>query len=391
VQLNKAIDRVVQNSDGTWSFVTNTGQSHTFDYCVVATGMYSSIPYVPETPGRDAFAGTVLHSSQFRDATVAQGRRVVVVGGGKSATDCAIGAATRGAAQSVTLIQRRAHWPTPLYIAGLIPFQHVFLSRLGQALVEGKVGVYPGAKSWAGMFRPIMGPIFAVVEALFAFQLGLRGDLRPNCGVVEDFYGYAQVQDDRFRKVRDSGLVKVELGAIESLTDSGVKLTNGQDMGADMVIYATGFGKDYAQLFQPEVMNRLAAQNDGLPLFKRILPPSIPGLAFVGSECATIFNCTSSGLQAEWLARTLAGETKQDLSEDAMKKEAYAFRDFARSWMPETTSRQALVLLHQLHYYDQLLTDMGENPSRKSNIIAEYLGSYYGADYNNIVGRPSIV
>ena len=32
--------------------------------------------------------------------------------------------------------------------------------------------------------------------------------------------------------------------------------------------------------------------------------------------------------------------------------------------------------------------DMGEKPSRKSNMVAEYLGSYYSRDYNGIVGRP---
>ena len=71
-----------------------------------------------------------------------------------------------------------------------------------------------------------------------------------------------------------------------------------------------------------------------------------------------------------------------------MAAEVRAFQSFARSWMPPTSSRSALVLLHQLHYYDQLLKDMGEKPSRKSNMVAEYLGSYYSRDYNGIVGRP---
>ncbi len=102
-------------------------------------------------------------------------------------------------------------------------------------------------------------------------------------------------------------------------------------------------------------------------------------------------NCTSSGLQAEWLARTLSGLSKlqnDDLEQEAMEAEVRAFQTFARSWMPPTSFRSALVLLHQLHYYDQLLRDMGEEPSRKGNIVTEYLGSYYGRDYNGIIGRP---
>ena len=75
---------------------------------------------------------------------------------------------------------------------------------------EAKVGVYPGSPSIASIFRPIMGPIFGIVEALFALQLGLRGDLLPKVGVVEDFYGFAQVQDGSFKELRDSGKVKVK-------------------------------------------------------------------------------------------------------------------------------------------------------------------------------------
>jgi dimethylaniline monooxygenase (N-oxide forming) len=340
---------------------------------------------------RESFSGSVIHSSQFVDAQVAKDKRVLVVGGGKSATDCSAMAAKAGAGP-VTLLQRNAHWPTPLYIAGLIPFQHVFLSRFGQALVEAKAGVYPGSSSIASMFRPVMGPIFAIVEALFAFQLGLKGDLRPKTGVVEDFYGFAQVQDGSFKALRDSGKVQVKLGEITKFTKEGVQVNSGEDVKADLVIFATGFTKDYSKLFESDVMKRLDMQKDGVYLYKHILPPAVPGLAFIGSETATIFNCTSAGLQAEWLARTLAGETKSSqtdhgLNEQTMTAEAHAIRDFARSWMPQTSSRSALVLLHQLHYYDQLLEDMGENPSRKSNPLAEYLGSYYSRDYNNIIGR----
>jgi dimethylaniline monooxygenase (N-oxide forming) len=399
VRLNTGIERVTRNSvDDTWTFHTATGEQHVFDYCVISTGMYSSCPFVPTNiSGQDEFcsatasASSIIHSSEFRNAeALAKGKNVVVVGGGKSATDCSTAAAKAGA-KSVTMVQRNAHWPTPLYIAGLIPFQHVFLSRLGQALVEAKVGVYPNSPSTiASYFRPIMGPIFAVVEALFAFQLGLKGDLRPKSGVVEDFYGYAAVQDGSFKVMRDSGKVQVQLGQINRFTTNGVQV-KGKEIPAELVVFATGFSKDYSKIFEPDVMKRLNVQKDGLYLYRHILPPAVPRLAFVGSECATIFNCTNSGLQAEWLARLLSGheamKQTSSLDEKAMNDEAYALQIFARSFMPETSSRSALILLHQLHYYDQLLTDMGEDPSRKSNPVAEYLGSYYSCDYNNIVGH----
>lgn len=397
VQLNTSVERVTRNhpkdnaqAQPTWTVHTQAGNEHTFDYLVVSTGMYSSNPFLPEQfSATESFSGDVIHSSQFLDARIAKDKRVLVVGGGKSANDCCA-ASARAGADSVTLLQRNSHWPTPLFIAGLIPFQHIFLSRLGQALVEAKVGVYPGSPSIASIFRPIMGPIFGIVEALFALQLGLRGDLLPKVGVVEDFYGYAQVQDGSFKELRDSGKVQVKQGEIQTFDVEGVKTKRNERIKADLVIFATGWTKDYS-FFPSDVMKQLDMQNDGLYLYKRMLPPAVPGLAFVGSEAVTIFNCTCSGLQAEWLARTLAGKSKlqkDDLNPEAMAAEVRAFQSFARSWMPPTSSRSALVLLHQLHYYDQLLKDMGEKPSRKSNMVAEYLGSYYSRDYNGIVGRP---
>lgn len=393
VQTNTAVERVTRNdsrAQPSWTVHTQDGKDHTFDYLVVSTGMYSSDPFMPEqfVSASENFSGDVIHSSQFLDAQIAKNKRVLVVGGGKSATDCCAASAGAGA-ESVTLLQRNSHWPTPLYIAGLIPFQHIFLSRLGQALVEAKVGVYPGARSAASRLRPFMGPIFGLVEILFAFQLGLRGDLRPKIGVVEDFYGYAQVQDGSFKELRDSGKVQVKLGEIQEFTPDGVHTKKDEFIDTDLVIFATGWKKDYS-FFETDVKELLDIQNDGLYLYKRMLPPAVPGLAFIGSEAATIFNSTCSGLQAEWLARKLAGISKlqnNDLEYEAMVAEVHAFQTYARSWMPQTSSRSALVLLHQLHYYDQLLRDMGEESSRKSNIVTEYLGSYYSRDYNGIIGH----
>ena len=400
VQLNTPVERVTRNfttecneSQPTWTIHTDDGQEHTFDFLVVSTGMYSSIPFIPEqfSDTTDTFTGDVIHSSQFVDAKIAKSKRVLVVGGGKSATDCCT-ASVRAGAESVTLLQRNSHWSTPLYVAGLIPFQHIFLSRVGQALVEAKVGVYPGSRSLASVFKPIMGPIFGIVETLFAFQLGLRGELWPKIGVVEDFYGYASVRDGSFKKLVDDDSVQVKLGEVQQFMSDGIQTNKSDVINADLIIAATGFTKDYSRLFDNDVMKKLEPQNDGLYLYKRMLPPAIPGLAFIGSETATIFNCTSSGLQAEWLARLLAGKSKlhtTDVTPEVMLDEVRAFQSFARSWMPSTPSRSGLVLLHQLHYYDQLLQDMGEKPSRKSNIVAEYLGSYYSKDYNGIVGLPA--
>ena len=69
-----------------------------FDFVVVATGMYSSDHvHLPEAEGVDRFQGQIMHSCQFKDASICQGKNVVVVGGGKSSIDCVVAAAKKGA------------------------------------------------------------------------------------------------------------------------------------------------------------------------------------------------------------------------------------------------------------------------------------------------------
>ena len=64
-----------------------------FDLVVIATGLYSDIPNMPDIPGREEFEGEVLHISQVKTRAPLEGKRVAVVGYGKSATDAALEAA----------------------------------------------------------------------------------------------------------------------------------------------------------------------------------------------------------------------------------------------------------------------------------------------------------
>ena len=62
--------------------------------------------------GWEQFQGEILHSCTFNQKEQAAGKKVVVVGGGKSAIDNVV-AASKGGAESATLVYREAHWPVP--------------------------------------------------------------------------------------------------------------------------------------------------------------------------------------------------------------------------------------------------------------------------------------
>ncbi len=87
-------------------------------HLIFATGV-SSIPYTPDLPGLDAFAGTVVHSGDFKNAAQWKGRKALVLGSGTSGHDVAQELFSHGA--DVTLIQR-----SKTYVVSLAEAQSVY-------------------------------------------------------------------------------------------------------------------------------------------------------------------------------------------------------------------------------------------------------------------------
>ena len=87
-------------------------------HLIFATGV-SSIPYTPDLPGLDAFAGTVVHSGDFKNAAQWKGRKALVLGTGTSGHDVAQELHAHGA--DVTIIQR-----SRTYVVSLKEAQSVY-------------------------------------------------------------------------------------------------------------------------------------------------------------------------------------------------------------------------------------------------------------------------
>jgi len=87
-------------------------------HLIFATGV-SSIPTTPDLPGLADFAGTVVHSGDFKDADKWRGRKALVLGTGTSGHDVAQELQAHGA--DVTIIQR-----SKTYVVSLKEAQSVY-------------------------------------------------------------------------------------------------------------------------------------------------------------------------------------------------------------------------------------------------------------------------
>jgi cation diffusion facilitator CzcD-associated flavoprotein CzcO len=101
-----------QESTGTWRVMASGGIDLRARFVVAATGVLS-VPYTPDVPGRDDFAGASYHTGSWPAGPVDfKGKRVAVIG--TSSSGVQVVPSIAGEVDSLTVYQRTANWCTPL-------------------------------------------------------------------------------------------------------------------------------------------------------------------------------------------------------------------------------------------------------------------------------------
>jgi dimethylaniline monooxygenase (N-oxide forming) len=391
--------------------------SQEFDYVIVCCGLFNQPNlslFQDKTLQRDGNNPLpIITTTEFKDPSQVQNKNVVVIGAGKSAHDVAL-EAKRSGADKVTLLFRQAHWGVPLNILNLIPFHWIFLSRFGQTLVELGMGPWPttsydknprnSMRKAHLILRPVMSPVFKLVQTLFKYQLGHnQGDRLPETDLVSDLYGYAAIYTGDYKKATGIQNIKGKLTWMDGknkkigYTVGGESnkntITTVKEIPCDLVISAIGFFPQYHVLFSSEALSKLDVEYDGLWLARGMFPVQFNHLAFVGSALS-VSNITTSAIQAEYVARVVmkqaegknTNSSEEGIWSNSSKKqeEIDIMKQWKRKEMPNTPTRAHQVLLHMTSYHDTLLRDMGEQPTRKSNPISEVLLPYGPGDYGGI-------
>ena len=392
LQLGATVRTVAQTSCG-WSLQIDTSDGpveHQADFLVIATGLYSETPDVPRIAGADAYSGEILHSSQVRDFEMLRDRDVVVVGYGKSAADIAAGAVS--VAKSVRLVFRTAHWPVPRKLLGLLPFKWGMLTRLTASLIPPYVRPSPAVRLLHSAGKPLPWLFWRVVELLLRTQQRLSTRIENGKNLVPDhdvlFDAYSErtmVPRPGFVDMIRKGAIRAHRSSISRFTDDRLVLSDGSEIAADCVVFATGWQNTHAFLSE-DLKTSLGQDRDGIYLYRHILHPAVPNLAFIG-RVSSFMSVTTYALQGRWLAGVLSGQVVRP-SVAEMTAAISDLKAWKRSWMPESPARSGTLLLHMAHYHDELLMDLGEDPLRKKGILAplkELLAPYQASDFREVV------
>ncbi|MET9992368.1 NAD(P)-binding domain-containing protein [Streptomyces mutabilis] len=300
VELRTEVTSVRQEADGMWTVVSRDAggavTSRRFEQVIVASGHHTD-PALPDPlpEGAESFAGTILHSLDYRTGADFAGRRVVVVGLGASAVDIAADL-SRHAAETFLSVRRGLH---------IVPKQLYGMS----------VDVIAEAPWWNEM--SFAERIQWVEQAL----LVARGKL-SDYGLPEPdhpvFSSAVTLSDEILSRIRHGAVTPRP--AIDSFDGDRVVFTDGTSTAANAVVYCTGFHMTWP--FLPAGCP--VAADGSVELYRRVVPADRPGLYFVGLVRPVGAITRLVEAQAQWVARIIDGEASLPPAEE-MREEIDAY------------------------------------------------------------------
>lgn len=289
----------VERLSGGFRIGLNNGESFTARRVVMAVGI-THFEYTPSdlTTLPQEF---LSHSFRHHDLEKFRGRRIVVIGGGSSATDLA--GLLKDAGVDVELVSRR----TELKFHGK---PHVGKPRsLWQDIQRPQSGIGPG---WRLRFFADAPMVFHYLPESLRLE-AVRRVLGPSGGW--------------FAKDKVIGRVPLHLGCTteEAIVKSGrvrLQLRSGdgtrRELVADHIIAATGYRVDLDRLnfLSAEIRSQLELVG-GSPALSTKFESSIPGLYFAGIAAANSFGpvmrfAFGAGFAARTIARALSKSAAQN-------------------------------------------------------------------------------
>ncbi|WP_432186159.1 flavin-containing monooxygenase [Streptomyces sp. Tue6028] len=267
-----------------WLLRATGGRELTGSAVVVATG-YNHTPRVPDWPGRDDYTGELLHAGQYRNPTPYAGRDVLVVGIGNTGAEIAVDL-VEGGARRVRLSVRTAPHIVRRSTAGwAAQFTGILVRRLPVRLVDR-------------LARPM--------ARLSVPDLSAQGLPRPGTGLYSRVNeGSIPVQDVGLIDAVRKGTVEI-VAAVDGFEDGKVILADGQRIGPDAVIAATG----YVRALEDVVGHLGVLDPRGRPVVHGARSPKdAPGLYFTGFTNPISGMFRELALDAQKIAKSVARRT----------------------------------------------------------------------------------
>lgn len=288
-------------ASSTWTVkAARNGQDVTYEgnFLVMATGPFNG-PKFPDLPKLDSFKGRVVHTAAWPADLDLAGKKVVLVGAACSGVQVATAIADQVADLTIVMRQPEYMLPNPfasvridqreIYAMDHIPFVAQW-KRL-QTLVQGGSGSLPDATGLAMLdeeYRDRTGGISPrndmlrdmcreYIKATFADDPRMVALLTPDY----PFFAKRPILDCGYYATLKKPNVHLVKGGIDSATATGLRLTDGMHLEADVILFATGYntywgtqfditgrdGKTLRDMFDPTPFSYWGMMVPGMPNF----------------------------------------------------------------------------------------------------------------------------
>ncbi len=225
----------------TTNSVTGKAEVRTCSFLFMCSGYYSyKGGYEPEFPGRDAFAGPVVHPQKWPEDLDYTDKNVVVIGSG--ATAVTLVPAMAADAKHVTMLQRSPSYVAPL--PSIDPIAQRVRSALPEKLAHSVLR-WKNVRYTDFVYEKTRTKPHLVRKRLLK---EVREAMGPDYDVDTHFTPSYDPWDQRLCVVPDGDLFEaikagdatVVTDHIDTFTKTGILLESGDELDADIIVTATG-------------------------------------------------------------------------------------------------------------------------------------------------------
>jgi dimethylaniline monooxygenase (N-oxide forming) len=339
IQFRTEVVQVAPGADGGWD-VTIRGRDDAgtmvrhYEAVLVANGHHwdARLPE-PRFPGSDTFTGMQTHSHHYKTFEGYEDKRVLVLGIGNSACDIAV--ETSKVAERTFLAMRRGAHVLPKYIFG-IPTDHLTTSPFARA------------------------PFFWMRRLSFQLLLRLSRGKVTKYGLPEPDHrllsAHPTISDDLLTRL-GHGDITVKPN-IERLDGDKVHFVDGSVEAIDVIVYCTGYKITFPFLDE----SLLAAHDNEISLYHRVVDPAHPGLYFIGLVQPLGAIMPLAEAQSAWVADLLEGTATLPSDREMRKEIAVYHQSVVKRYV---ASKRHTIQVDFLEYFAELKKERAAARNRR--------------------------
>jgi monooxygenase len=242
---NKVVAADWSDADNVWTLTVDQGGAQktiTCSFLLACSGYYNyDEGYSPKFEGSEDFAGPIVHPQHWPEDLDYADKKVVIIGSGATAVTLVPALVDSGAGH-VTMLQR-----TPTYVGSLPSVDPVAVktnkylpAKLAHVVNRWKAIIFQSAQYQLSQRFPkyMRKTLFTMARHRLPEGFDVEKHFGPDYKPWDQRLCLAP-NGDLFKAIRH-GKADVVTDTIDRFTETGIKLTSGEHLDADIIITATG-------------------------------------------------------------------------------------------------------------------------------------------------------